>query len=427
MKWVEGRNFTRRQWHIMMLFLSSITGWMVIAPIVIVTSELWDSYDTTTIFVLIIVSMIVSNGIMQPLSKKGYRYAQYYAKIIVPDETDGLGYAEYYTKIFDELFTHLDTSMTRKNGKYYDMLRYSFANSTCTADISIPAENWDTDLGDITIRSIIEKDMPFLIELKDLIGMALGVEEPREIAPPPPAPPPSAPVTANDNTSLQPSIDGVRSMGFDDVRYGGILYKDSDEFNRRKENWRKQGRIIFTVISACFVVGSFMMLMNDFKSSCVLLLFGALFFIIGYLASIDPGHTFIIYESGIRFSYAKIPFLSFSDVDHLEMRKGSKIESITPSPFPHVRPQPPLKGQITHLSHLQPLHSGPHPPPASHSHTFTFPPTPHLTPPPVPPFSFTLPSYFLSPPSPHFLSFFPTPPLLGKSVPGSLIPIPHND
>ena len=113
-------------------------------------------------------------------------------------------------------------------------------------------------------------------------------------------------------------------MGFDDVRYGGILYKDSDEFNRRKENWRKQGRIIFTVISACFVVGSFMMLMNDFKSSCVLLLFGALFFIIGYLASIDPGHTFIIYESGIRFSYAKIPFLSFSDVDHLEMRKGSK-------------------------------------------------------------------------------------------------------
>ena len=150
---------------------------MFIVPLAIMTDDIWGSYSPSTYILFVLISVILSNIIMQPLARKGYRYGQFNARLVIPDGTEGPSYADHYGKIFEELFTNLDPTMSRKDGKYHDFMVYSFPKSTCTFELSVPNEGWDSDLGQITLKSVTQEEMPFLLELKDLISMALEIED----------------------------------------------------------------------------------------------------------------------------------------------------------------------------------------------------------------------------------------------------------
>lgn len=106
--------------------------------------------------------------------------------------------------------------------------------------------------------------------------------------------------------------------------YGKILYQDSNAFKQRRDQSQELWLNIFRFIAACFFIGCIVMLTNDLFASFVLGLFSAWFFVTGYGLSYRPEYEFIIYENGIRFSSARIYFIIFSDIDHIEEIVGFK-------------------------------------------------------------------------------------------------------
>lgn len=125
----------------------------------------------------------------------------------------------------------------------------------------------------------------------------------------------------------------IQQLEDDVAQYGPILYENSEHFNDMEVKKNIAGAVAIAFLGALFFIFPFI----GEPSSPIVWVFafiiGPMFLIIAYFGAKQTGGQFRIHERGIRFSYHKIPFITFEEIDHLEKRKGIKHNT----PFIHLK------------------------------------------------------------------------------------------
>lgn len=116
----------------------------------------------------------------------------------------------------------------------------------------------------------------------------------------------------------------VRLLEEDIGQYGSVLYENSEHFNELKVKKTK------LLAAAMIIMGIFVFIIPIFgdvhspRPWFGAIFIGIMFLIIGYIALKEGGGECRIHEKGIRFSFYRIPFISFEEIDHIEKGEGYK-------------------------------------------------------------------------------------------------------
>jgi hypothetical protein len=127
----------------------------------------------------------------------------------------------------------------------------------------------------------------------------------------------------------------VRLLEDDIGQYGPILYENSQHFNEMNVKKNKAGAVAIGVMGVLMFLFPFI---GEPASPIVwifAIIIGPMFLIIAYIGSKQIGGEFRLLERGIRFSFHKIPFIPFEEIDHIEKREGIKHNT----PFTHIETQ----------------------------------------------------------------------------------------
>jgi len=131
---------------------------------------------------------------------------------------------------------------------------------------------------------------------------------------------------------MVPRRDLVAQLREEDVgEYGRILYENSKHFNEWAVTKTKLSGVafvglgIFSIIIPIFTY-------EDTPQILIMPVIGIFCLFLGIMFYKEAGGEFRIHERGIRFSYHKIPFLTFEEIDHIEKRESLKRYS----PFTHI-------------------------------------------------------------------------------------------
>lgn len=138
-------------------------------------------------------------------------------------------------------------------------------------------------------------------------------------------------------------------MTFQTGSYGELLYKDEESWKKKRNDTR--------LYTGCFLIGGIMILIGlpfskGIDSFILILLGGIINILIGlWFASIRYSE-FRIYQQGIRVSISKIPFIHFSEIDHISKFEGQSLVIVLKSGLTYM---------ILETNELEPLiyNSGP--------------------------------------------------------------------
>lgn len=113
---------------------------------------------------------------------------------------------------------------------------------------------------------------------------------------------------------------------YEKLKYGPLLYEDSEENFKKKKKISSRGNLLF-LLSGILVIGGVLYYNpNPFESilAMVFITIGVLLTIwsMWYFLKTDYGR-FQVYEKGIRLTNQSIPFLWFSDIKNIQEKTAS--------------------------------------------------------------------------------------------------------
>jgi len=141
------------------------------------TEILTGEIPNNIIVIEFILSYLIVHPFIQRWNQENYRYAMFSTRIPFPIDSPNQDPSNYFQQLFDEVFTYIQPEKDVEVKGNYSILSYAFADNSCSLELIIP--NTIAQGDDVTLMLLVieEEDMPRLVELKDLVGMTLGITD----------------------------------------------------------------------------------------------------------------------------------------------------------------------------------------------------------------------------------------------------------
>ena len=176
--WVNGPVFDRTGLLKMMAIFTPVSMVLLAIPVIFITSGFWGDLTLRHILNRMIALFIFAIIVNCFFIAKNYRYALSSALIPISGNAVRFRKLEYYRDLFDEILKYADPIRHIDSKTYQDQLTYTFPNSSVTIEMMIIKGRFQSKSNGIVLKTIKKRDLPFLMELKELVGMALEIEEP---------------------------------------------------------------------------------------------------------------------------------------------------------------------------------------------------------------------------------------------------------
>ncbi len=175
MEWLKGSTYTRLYWNVLYFLMSCLPGSVLVLMVLVGTESLIGTLTGPIALIEIVIVISLSYYVTDRLTRKDYRYAAYLTYITKSFNTTDFSQKEFFENLFDGIFKHSDSHRDVETDKSCTQLIYTFEGNTSSLSVIIPNEDYHDQRTLLVMKVIEEEDLPHMLHLKELVGMALGI------------------------------------------------------------------------------------------------------------------------------------------------------------------------------------------------------------------------------------------------------------